>query len=181
MSTSTPASRPALWPLLAVALLLLAGIGLHVHLFRLNRQENAESARRFVSVEDYNNLVRAQNKLTTLITNQQTLFGEHRTELARLAGQFDRLDGACAKSGSLAELYVKMSEYEERLRERMAAVNILQAQIENVIAATDKLGRLQAEVGNLMQVTNKVDALQRALIKLSLGFQDLQSAEKPDE
>jgi hypothetical protein len=181
MSTSTPTSRPALWSLLAVTLLVLASIGLHVYLLGLNRESNAELATRFVSVEDYNNLVRAQNKLTTLITNQQTLFGEHRTELARLAGQFDRLDGACVKSGSLAELYVKMSEYEERLRERMAAVDILQAQMGTLVQGTNKVDRLQAEVEGLIKITNKVDALQRALIKLSLGFQDMQSAGKPAE
>jgi len=170
-----------MWPLLAVTLVLLASIGLHVYLFRLNCQNNAESASRFVSIEDYNNLVRAQNKLTTLITNQQTLFSEHQTELTRLAQQYDHLDGACVRSGSLAELYVKMSEYEERLRERMAAVDILQAQMGNLVQGTNKVDRLQAELEGLMQVTNKIDGLQRALIKLSLGFQNLQSAGKPDE
>ena len=170
-----------MWALLAATLLLLASVGLHIYLFRLNRQNNTESASRFVSVEDYNNLVRAQNKLTTLITNQQTLFSEHQTELTRLARQYEHLDGACVRSGSLAELYVKMSEYEERLRERMAAVDILQAQTGNVIRLTNKVERLRTEVEGLMQVTNKVDALQRALIKLSLGFQNLQPAGKPDE
>ena len=102
MSTSAPTSRPSVWRLLAVALLLLASIGLHVYVLRLNRESNAELATRFVSVEDYNNLVRAQNRLTILITNLQTLFGEHRTGLARLAGQFDRLDGACLRQETQA-------------------------------------------------------------------------------
>lgn len=181
MSNSTLTSRPAKWPLLAIALLLLAGIGVHVHLFRLNCQSNAELASRFVSTEDHNNLVRAQNKLTSVIANQQPVLDEQRALLAKLTWQYDHLDSVCVKSGSLAELYVKMSEYEERLRERTAAVDILQAQTANLAQGTNKVDRLQANVESLMQLTNKVDALQRALIKLSLGFQDLQSAGMPVE
>jgi len=170
-----------MWPLLAVTLVLLASFGLHVYLFRLNCQNNAESASRFVSIEDYNNLVRAQNKLTTLITNQQTLFSEHQTELTRLAQQYDHLDGACVRSGSLAELYVKMSEYEERLRERMADGENLQARMESLIVMTNRLESLPAQSVSLTQVSNKVDALQRAFIRLSLGFQDFEAVAKPRE
>jgi len=165
-----------MWPLLALTVLLLASIGLHIHLSRLSRQANAELASRFVCIEDYNNLVRAQNKLATLITNQQMRLGEQRTELTRLVQQYEHLDGACVKIGSLDELYLKMSEYEERLRERMAVVDVLQAQMESLSQVTNKVERLRAEGERLMDLTNKVDALQRALIKLSLGFQNLQSA-----
>jgi small nuclear ribonucleoprotein (snRNP)-like protein len=170
-----------MWPLLAATLLLLASIGPHVYLFRLNRQNNAELAGRLVSVDDYNNLVRSQNKLATLVTNQQTLLDEQQTELSELARQYDRLDGACVKIGSLAELYIKMSEYDERLREQKAVVDVLQAKTESLVQGTNRVDRLRAEVEGLMQVTNKVDALQRALIKLSLRFQNLQPAGKPDE
>jgi len=55
-------------------------------------------------------------------------------------------------------------------------VDVLQAQMESLSQVTNKFERLRAEGERLMDLTNKVDALQRALIKLSLGFQNLQSA-----
>ena len=181
MSSRNPQGKPAALLLIAVVLILLVSIASHVFLVQLHQRQSIEFVNRFVPVEDHNELVRAQNKLTVLFTNQQSLLDHQQMELNALARLCDRLDGTCVRTSSLADLHVKMSEYEERLRKQTASGAELQDRIENLLQLTNRLESPLTQSTSLTQISNKVDALQRAFIKLSLGLQSLEAAAKPRE
>lgn len=135
-----------------IALLFTFGV-LGISIWQV-QQKRQDLDTHFVPITEYNRLVAANNKLTGAVSNLQD----------SLLLQQKAFDVFRSEWSSLTNVYLKMGEIENLARlARQQAVD-LHSQQEGI----------QASLSNM---SVKLDGFQRALLKLSQGFQQLQSSQ----
>lgn len=113
-----------------------------------------------VSVADHNNLVRANNRLTILASNLQESLNLQQQVLENVALRQETLEQSVRSLQPLTNLYVKLGEFEQILEEQRLA-------LAGINGATNALSA-------------RLDGLQRAMIRLSQGFQEVQNIKMED-